>query len=147
MITMSFLNDGFSTTIEFSGLPGLKFKEKTVTPPGLDMGGENDTTTMRNTEWRTRQPKQLKTLTNMTVVGSYDSEIYDTAQILSILGVNQEITVTWPDESTLVFWGWCDKATPGEIVEGMQPTMTLEVVPSNEDDSTPPVETAPVWSD
>ena len=112
----------------------------------IDMGGENDTTTMRNEHWRTRQPKKLKTLTNMSVTGAYDAELYDDAQILALIGVNQEITVTFPDLDTLVFWGWLDKFTPGEISEGSQPTATLEIIPSNQDDSNPQVETAPVWA-
>ena len=65
---MSYLTDGFATTVTFYALgtgTTLYAKEISVTPPGINAGGENDTTTMRNTTWRTRQPKSLKTLTNM----------------------------------------------------------------------------------
>jgi len=49
---MSILNDGHSTTLTFAATPGIAgvtFKEKEVTPPAIQGGGENDTTTMRNT--------------------------------------------------------------------------------------------------
>lgn len=61
------LDDGFSTTIEFADLPAVKFYEKTVTPPSIIGGGENDTTTMHNVAWRTKAPKKLKSLDNASL--------------------------------------------------------------------------------
>ena len=57
-----YLTDGHPTTVTFDALGTgvtLLLKETTVTPPGIAAGGENDTTTMRNTVWRTKQPKQI----------------------------------------------------------------------------------------
>lgn len=125
------IDDGHSTTVEFSAIPGIKLWEKAVTPPGVDGGGENDTTTMRNLVWRTRSPKKLKTLTEMTFTAAYDPAVIP--QLVQYANINQEITVTFADGSTLTFWGWLNSATPGEVVEGEQPTMDVSVIPSNQD--------------
>lgn len=142
---MGRIDDGHSTTISFSaggsGM-GVTMSEREVTPPGMSMGGENDTTTMRNGTWRTKAPKQLKTLTPCTVSVTYDSEIYD--ELLTLLGVNQLITITFPDDSTLAFWGWVDEFTPGNIVEGEPAVGDITIIPSNQNASQE--ETAPVYS-
>jgi len=145
---MSRIDDGFSTTIAFTNQgsgtgPGITFWEKEITPPGMDAGGATDTTTMRNILYRTKAPKKLITLTAMTLVVSYDPVFYD--DILAMLSENQLITITWPDTSTLAFWGWLDKFVPGNVVEGEQPTATVTIEPSNQNDSQ--VETAPVYTE
>ena len=142
---MAYLNEGHPTTIDFDVASGvtLLFKEKSVTPPGISGGGENDTTTMRNIEWRTKQPKVLKTATPMTFTASYDPAVWD--QILDeLLNVNGLITVTYSDESTIDFYGWLDEFVPGECVEGAQPEATCTIIPSNQTNAG--VETAPNYT-
>jgi len=134
------LTDGYQTLISFAQDPTVLFYEKTVTPPGVDGGGEVDTTIMANSTWRTRQPKALITLSNASASVSYDPETYP--EIVALVNVNNLITVTFPDGDTLAFWGWLDKFTPGEHVEGEMPLADIEVVPSNMNDSG--AETAPV---
>jgi len=139
------IDDGFSTTITFSaGTSGvtLLLWEKEVTPPGASMGGGNDVTTMRNTAWRTISPKHLMTLTECSCVVAYNPEVYD--EIIAMLGTNQSIIITFPDDSTLTWWGFIDSFTPGAIVEGEQPTADLAMVPTNQNGSQ--VETAPVYA-
>ena len=146
---MARIDDGHPTTIAFgsqsSGTgPGITFWEKEVTPPGMDAGGENDITTMRNTLYRTKAPKQLITMTEMTLVASYDAVFYD--DIVDMIKENQLITITFPDTSTLAFYGWLDKFVPGNVVEGEQPTASVTIVPSNQDaagDEIAPDYTAP----
>jgi len=142
---MAYLTDGHPTTVTFYALGTgvvIKLKETSVTPPGIAAGGENDTTTMRNATWRTKQPKHLKTLTNGACTFQYDPAIYD--QILSIIGINGQVLVEFADGSTLLFWGWLDDFTPGECVEGTMPTATGTVICSNQNaDGT---EVAPVYS-
>jgi hypothetical protein len=140
---MSYLTDGHPTLISFSLSPTVKFKEIGVTPPGLDAGGPNDTTTMRNTAYRTMQPKHLVTLTPMTATCEYDPDCYDSI-VADLLGENGQITVTFPDESTLTFWGWLDKFMPGELKEGTMPTATVTIQPSNQNNSN--VEVPPVYA-
>jgi hypothetical protein len=141
---MSRLTDGHPTTISFSaGTSAAAYLwEKTVTPPGVSGGGENDTTNMHNSIWRTRQPKVLKTLSNMSFDAQYDPAIYD--EIVGMVNVNQQITVTFSDGSTLVFWGWLDEFTPGSCEEGTPPIASCTIIPSNLNDSD--VETAPVYA-
>lgn len=125
------MEDGYRTTIEFSENTTVSLWEKEVTPPGVDGGGEIDTTTMRNDEWRTKAAKALKTLTEGTVSAAYDPQVYD--QIMAMVNVNQAITVTLPDGSTVVFWGWLNSFKPGALVEGQMPLAEVQIIPSNVD--------------
>lgn len=139
---MARIDDGFSTTISFADNPSVLFYEKTVTPPGLQGGGANDTTTMRNSTWRTMAPKQLKTMSECSAKVSYDPAVYQ--DVVGMINNNQLITVDFPDGSSVDFYGWLDEFTPDEVQEGSQPTATIKIIPSNQDDSG--VETAPVYN-
>lgn len=146
---MAIQNDGFSTTIEFSATSSgvtlsTLLKEKELTPPGVSAGGENDTTTMRNEEFRTKQPASLKTLMNSSFVAAFDSAVLD--EILAQVGVNQLITITFPDASTWAFWGWMDEFVPNAQIETEQPTANITIIPSNQNNAgveVPPAYTAP----
>jgi len=135
---MSIIDDGFKTTIAFSaGSSGVVLanilKERNVTPPGIEGGGPNDTTTMRNTTWRTRSPKGLKTLSAGALVCAYDPAVFD--ELVAMVNVNQSIVITFADLSTLTFWGWIDNAVFSEVTEGEQPTVTITIEPSNQNAS------------
>jgi len=121
---MALLTDGYSTRISFGG---ITIYEKGVTPPGIDGGGEVDTTTMASTIWRSKQPKALSTLTNCKATVAYDTADY--ATLLAQVHVVQTITITFSDATTLVFEGWLDKFIPGECTEGEQPTAEIEIIP------------------
>lgn len=140
---MARLNDGFKTLITFDLAASVKFWEKTIKPPGLSAGGANDTTTMRNTRWRTRQPKQLVTATDITATCAYDPECYNSV-VTSLIGKNGLITITMPDLSTVAVWGWVDSFEPAEHTEGAQPTATITIILSNENATG--VETAPLYT-
>ena len=141
---MAFIDDGFPTRMTFSESTSaaLYFYEREVTPPGFSAGGENDTTTMRNTAWRTKAPKKLISLTNSSATAKYDPAILD--EVTGMIGVNQQITITFPDESTWVFWGWIDEFTPAAITEGAMATANVTVIPSNQNATQE--ETAPVYT-
>lgn len=139
---MARMDDGFSTTISFADDSDVQMWEKEVTPPGVSGGGAIDTTTMANTTWRTMFPKSLKSLTEVSLVVAYDPAVYD--EIISMLNSNQLITITFPDNSTLAFWGWIDEFTPNANVEGEQPTANITIQPSNQNASL--VEVAPVYT-
>ena len=140
---MSRIDDGFSTLITFSESPQGKLWEKEVTPPGISGGGANDTTTMRNTAWRTNSPKKLKSLTPMSFTAAYDTAFY--VQALAMININQLITVEFADGSMLLFWGWLDEFTPGPASEGSQPEADCTIICSNQDDTG--AEVAPVYID
>ena len=142
---MARLDDGYQTLITFSASSsGVEvFWEKAVTPPGVEGGGPNDTTTMRNEVYRTTSPKNLITLTSGSFTAALDPAILD--ELIAMVNVNQAITITFPDGSTWVFWGWINEASPGEFVEGEQPTIDITIEPSNQDavgDEIAPVYTA-----
>jgi hypothetical protein len=137
------LDDGFSTIISFADFPSVQFYEKEVTPPGMDGGGPNDTTTMRNITLRTMAPKKLKSMTQFQCTAAYDPGVY--ASVWSMINVNQAMTITFPEGDTLVFWGWVDKFEPGAVKEGEQPTATVTFQCSNQDSNGD--EIAPVYTD
>lgn len=160
---MAILRDGFQTWIFVSAangsfpagitpvvlpnatlIAGVVFLEKEVTPPDIDGGGINDTTTMRNFVWRTRQPKKLKTLDKMTVKVAYDDLIYNVATIGAYINQNTQMRVDFPDFQSLRFWGWINKFTPEALKEGEQPMAELEFFASNQNNLG--TEIAPVTS-
>ena len=152
---MAYLNDGHSTTIGFLTVSSpdpdapiaFLFKEKRVTPIGVDGGGPNDTTTMRNTTWRTMQPKKLKTLTEMSATVSYDPVVMNpggSVNVVDEINVNRQILVKFSDGSKLRFWGWLNNFTLGECAEGAQPEATISVFGSNQDNSG--VEQEPIYT-
>lgn len=129
------LDDGFSTIMSFANNPSVNFFEKTVTPPGMEGGGANDTTTMRNTTLRTRAPKKLKTMSEMSAEVSYAAGVFDVTQVWAMINVNQLITLTFPDGAQIDFWGWLDEFKPGPHKDGEQPTATIKVICSNQNTS------------
>ncbi len=137
------MDDGFSTIITLANLPSVKLYEKDVTPPPITGGGPIETTTMRNTGWRTMAPKNLKSLGPVNATVAYATEAIE--DIMDQLQVNQPITVTFPDGSTIEFWGWVEEFTPSTHTEGEQPTAALVIQPSLRNESG--VETAPVYAE
>src|SRR3990172_6603227 len=127
---MARMDDGFATLITFSEDSSVQMWEKEVTPPGVSGGGENDTSTMHNTAWRTKAPKGLISLSECSFTAAYDPAVFD--EIVAMANVNQELTITFPDNSTLTFWGWLDEFTPNASVEGEQPTAAVNIIPSNQ---------------
>jgi hypothetical protein len=128
---MAKLTDGHKTTIAFGSPAVALLYEKTVQPPGIEGGGPVDQTIMDNDRYRTNLPKSLKTVTSNSFEAAYDPATYD--EVIRELGVNQLITITFPDTTTLKFWGWLDKFTPNEHVEGEMPTASCTIEPSNLD--------------
>lgn len=128
MTSATRLDDGFSTIITLENLPTVKLYEKEVTPPGITSGGPIETTTMRTTVWRTNAPRQLKSLSPVSATVAFATEVIP--QMVAQVGVNQLITVTFPDGSTIQFYGWIEEFTPAAFTEGEQPTAAITVQPS-----------------
>lgn len=123
------LDDGHSTTITFELNTTASLWEVAVTPPGVDGGEPVDITTMRNLIWRTMNPRKLKTLTPANFSAAYES--VKLVLIGDMVNKNQLITVTFPNGSTLVFWGYLQRFEPQEIVEGQQPRANCVIQPTN----------------
>lgn len=137
---MAVINDGHPTIISLAN--GVVLKEKTITPIGVDGGDAVDTTTMRNSTLRTKQPRRLKDTTDGSMTCAYDPAFLVTA--MSQLNVNQLITITFPDGEVYSFWGWMKTFKPNEIKEGEQPTAECVFVSGNQNGSG--VETVPTIS-
>lgn len=138
------LPDGYQTRIAFSLAPTATFLEKTVKPPALDGGEKIPQTTMRNAALRTFAPRSLYELSDFTSTGAYDPDLYNVFRSL----VNQKtgsVTITWPDGSTLDFYGYLQKFEPADLADGTQPEATITVVVTNYD-KTNNVEAAPVFT-
>jgi hypothetical protein len=123
------LDDGYSTKITFAADTDVSLWEKTVKPPGIDGGDAIDTTTMHNTTYRTMASRALKTLTESSVKCAYDPDLYN--QILALVNNETAITVTFPDGSTLAFWGYLRTFEPDDLTEGSQPEATVNISPTN----------------
>lgn len=136
------MDDGFSTIITFANIPSVKIYEKGITPPGISAGGPIETTTMRNVTWRTLSPRVLKSLLAASLTVAFASEAIP--QIQAQVGQNQLITITFPDQSEITFWGWIEEFTFNEFVEGEQPTASMNITPGNIDDDKQ--EVAPVYT-
>tara|TARA_R110000765_G_scaffold288759_2_gene384959 strand:+ start:629 stop:1063 length:435 start_codon:yes stop_codon:yes gene_type:complete len=119
--------DGQSTTISVGS---ATLQVISISPPAVQSGGEIDVTTMSNGTWRTKSPKKLHELGEVSF-----SALYDPAQIgthLTSVGTNQQITITFADATTLVFDGWVDSFAPSEISEGEAPTVDVTIIVSNQ---------------
>lgn len=139
---MAFLKNGFSATYTFAGSSIATLKEIAVKPPGVDSGGPIDQTTMKNSTYRTASPKSLKTLTEAKATVAYDAAILTT--IIAQVGVNQLITVNFPDGHHWAFYGFLDKFEPGELKEGERPTADITIAITNLNATD--VETAPSYT-
>jgi hypothetical protein len=141
--TLNRLDDGYQALLTFASNPDVKFWEKTTGGPGVDGGPAIETTTQHNTLWRTFQPRALKTLTPFDVIGAIDPDMYSTDELSALINVKDTITVTFPDGSTLAFYGFLQRISEPAMVEGEQPEVTLTIVPTNTDPTTgdeePPV--------
>jgi hypothetical protein len=127
------LDDGHSTTISFPYDPTIGLWEKEVQPPGVDGGDPVDTTTMRNVLYRTMNPRKLKTLTAATFKVAYDET--HTLRIHAMTNINQLLVATFPTGAPFSFWGYLRSFIPDALVEGQQPTATVTIQPTNQNNS------------
>lgn len=144
---MAYIRDGFKTlllwfradnqtwhydTDDTDGLFAC-IREMEFTPPTIEGGGPNDTSTMRNVAWRTRQPKSLKTLGQMTIVCSMDPAVYQV--FVNIVNKNRPYGIRFPDGAAVVLWAWMDNVAPQSAKEGEMPRIEIVLIPSNQDNA------------
>jgi hypothetical protein len=136
------MEDGFKTLVSFANGPsgGVLYWETEVTPPALSALGVIDTTTMRNTKYRTKATRSLIDLLASTFTAAYDIAIV--TDLLLMIGVSQLITITFPDGQTQQFYGALNEFTPGALTEGEMPTAEFSIEPTNVDSAG--TETGPV---
>jgi hypothetical protein len=125
------LDDGYKTVICLGASPTMSLWEKTVKPPGLDGGEAVDTTTMHNTVFRTKAPRQLKDATACTFTAAYDPAML--TALLTRINVEDTITVHFPNGGSLAFFGFLQSFETADIAEGTQPEATCTITPTNQD--------------
>lgn len=140
------LDDGFQTLIHFQNNPTVKFYERDVTPPGYSTGPMIDTTNMRNRRLRTMSFRKLKSLTPVQATVQYMSDVMDPDEVWAMLGVNQQITIEYPDNSFLQFWGGISDFIPSGASEGNLMTASITVQPTNQNNDAPPLEVDPKYT-
>jgi hypothetical protein len=123
------LDDGHPTVISIAG--GANLWEKAVTPPGMDGGGANETTTMHNISWRTNVPKHLRTMTDTSFTAAYSVGGFTT--LVTSINDSQLVTITFGDGSQCRFYGWLNSFQPSENTEGAQPTASCTLIAANQD--------------
>lgn len=128
------LGDGYQTLITFAADPDVSLWEKTIKPPGIDGGEAIDTTTMHNEDLRTKSSRQLKDMTDSTGKCGYDPDVYN--QIKNLVNVETTVTVTFPDGSTLAYYGYLRVFEPDELAEGTFPEASFTITPTNTDPTT-----------
>lgn len=141
---MANLDCGFPTTIVWTAFSSIVFDAISITPPGISTGGGVEQTSQANTTWRTMKPRKLLSLSDATVTVRYDAAIFDTGEAVALVGTNDEITVTFADLSTLVFWAWADSFTPGALNEEDEVEAEVTIIASNLNASS--AETGPVYA-
>lgn len=142
---MSYLEDGFSTTIGFAADATVEIKEMSLKPPGAEGGDSIKTSSMLNTLYHTKAPRSLIDISDGSGVFQYDTIAQP--KIIALVNVNNLITWTFPDGGTLACWGYLKSWEPSELQEGELPTAAVVIVITNVNDSgveTGPVETSPV---
>lgn len=125
------LKNGHSTKVTFASAPTVALWEKAVQPPGIDGGDMVEQTTMHSLVWREMAPRTLKTLTEGKMTCAYDPVCFTT--LVAIVNVETVITITFPDASTVAFFGVMTKFEPAENKDGDQPTANVNFVPTNFD--------------
>jgi len=124
-------DDGFRTLIIFNANPTVSLWEKVVKPPGLEGGDPIETTTMHNTALRTFAPRKLKTMTNSTMTCAYEERVF--TQLLALIDVETTVTIVFPDDATIAFYGFLQTFDPQDNEEGTQPEASCVIVPTNQD--------------
>ena len=137
------LEDGHATLITFALAPTVEFEELEVTLPAIKGGGKNKMTTMRNVDVHTGAPKKLFDLEAGSVLVAWNPKCYGTI-MTTLVNKNGMITVTNPDGSTVVYWGFVDEFNPKPLKEGERPEADVKFEITNRNDSG--VTTKPVYT-
>lgn len=123
------LTNGHKTLITFGSVPRIALWEKPTKPPGVNGGDAIDITTMHNNLWNQMAPRALQTLTEVTSTVAYDPAVYE--DIVAIVNVVDEITITHSNGDQLGFWGFLRIAEATEnAVDGQQPEMQITITPA-----------------
>jgi len=104
----------------------------------MDGGDPIPTTTHSNTTYRTKSPRSLVEITDGAFTAAYDPDSVST--VLAAINDNGLMTLTFPDDTTMTFYGYIKSFKPNAFVEGEPATAECEIVVTNDNAG---VETGP----
>lgn len=122
-------DSGFGIKVAFALDSNVSFWEKSVKPPGADGGDPNDTSTNHNTTYRTKGPRTLVEITNLTGMCTYVPAVLP--QIYALINQPGAISVHFWDGSSMDFWGYLKAFDPSDANESGEPEANFEVVFTN----------------
>jgi hypothetical protein len=125
---MAFLTNGFSTTVTFGSMStsGVgDFEVIELTPFSISMGGKIETTTMSSSTRRRFKPKSLYTIGPMKLTVAFETTFL--TALLANAGVEQAVTINFPDATNWPCNGWIEEASFSTLKEGERPTCEITV--------------------
>jgi len=125
------LKEGFHIKHTFALNPTIELWEKDVKPPSLDGGEPVEQTTQHNVLWETMAPRSLIKMGPVTFKAAYDPNMYNS--LLALINVETTCTETFPDGSTLAYYGFLNKVEPEDVTIGKQPEVNVTVIVTNWD--------------
>jgi|SRR6185503_17184699 len=125
------LKEGHAIKHTFGRNATIELWEKGVKPPSVDGGEPVDQTTQHNVTYETMAPRTLIKNGPVTFKCAYDPSIYTT--IMNHVNVEDTCTETFPDGSTLAYFGFLQKFEPDDVEIGKQPEATVTIIVTNWD--------------
>jgi len=125
------LEDGWQTNIIFSDDPDISIYEDSIQAPGIELPELIDTTTQLNVAWQTFAIHSLKRLTESNVTAGYAAASYP--QLIAMIGTLQAVTIHFPNDYEMAFWGVLRSALPNALERAGFPTVALLVGCTNTD--------------
>lgn len=125
------LDEGHSITIAFARDPNVSFWEMTVQPPLLDGQDPLDTTNQHNILYTTKAARALLDIGPSNFTAFYDPDVWDEGR--ELINQNGDVTIAYPDGSTLDFFGYLRSIEKQALEKGTTPTLNGVIVVTNWD--------------
>ncbi len=123
---MSEVRDGQGTRCLFATTTDFMLRKVEITPAEEEVPGSDDTT-LENTEVETQRPKTLKKVGSIAFKAVLDPAIKAAAPF----GINQKITIEYPDGDADEYYGFLSKCTPAGIKGGDRGMVDCLILVSN----------------
>lgn len=128
------LRNPFPTIVTFSLNPTISLWEVETGLPGPEGGEPIDTVTMRNTLFRTKDPRILQEIMAAPMQFAYDPQALPA--ISGMINKNQLITWTFPTGGTWAIWAYLKSFKPNpNTIDDKMPLATAEIVPTMHNNS------------